>query len=77
MHEVVVPEELWEGDDPGSVANWFYDDGARVKAGDLLCEVMTEKITHEIRSPVNGILRIQAATDSVVKKGDLLAVIES
>jgi pyruvate dehydrogenase E2 component (dihydrolipoamide acetyltransferase) len=76
MTEVIVPENLWEGSDPGSVANWFYEDGALVQRGDLLCEVMTEKITHEIHSPASGILRIRAPTETIVTKRQVLAVVD-
>lgn len=77
MTPVVVPLELWEGSDPGSVANWFFDEGAIVRKGDLLCEVMTEKVTNEIRSPADGMLHIKAPTETIVKKGDTLAIIDA
>ena len=76
MISVIIPEGLWEGADPGSVANWFFENGARVRAGDLLCEVMTEKVTHEIRAPVSGILTIRALTDTVVYKTGVIALIQ-
>ena len=77
MTPVIVPEGLLEGADPGSVANWFFDEGSTVRADDLLCEIMTEKVANEIRAPVGGILRILAPTETIVKSGDTLAVIES
>ena len=77
MTPVVVPEGLLQGGDPGSVANWFFDEGSTVRADDLLCEIMTEKVANEIRAPVGGILRILAPTETIVKSGDTLAVIES
>lgn len=76
MMPVIVPEGLWEGSDSGSVANWFFDDGSTVGAGDLLCEVMTEKVMHEIHAPVAGVLRVRAPTETIVQKGDTLAMIE-
>jgi pyruvate/2-oxoglutarate dehydrogenase complex dihydrolipoamide acyltransferase (E2) component len=72
MTQVLVPEEI----DEGAVGNWYFDDGARVRADELICEVMVEKTTNEVRSPIAGILRIRAPTDSVVHRGDTLAVIE-
>ncbi len=77
MTPVLIPQELWEGTDPGSVANWFFDDGATVRAGDLLCEVMTEKVTNEIRSPASGKLQIKAPTETIVNKGDIVALIDT
>lgn len=72
MTEVLVPDEI----DEGAVGNWYFDDGARVRADDLICEVMVEKATNEVRAPVAGILRIHAPADSVVHKGEMLAVID-
>jgi pyruvate/2-oxoglutarate dehydrogenase complex dihydrolipoamide acyltransferase (E2) component len=72
MTPIVVPEEI----DEGSVGNWYFDDGARVRTDDLICEVMVEKVTNEIRATVAGILRIRAPTETVVHRGDTLAVIE-
>lgn len=76
MKLVTVPEDLWMGGESGSVANWFFEDGATVRHDDLLCEVMYEKATNEIRAPAPGLLRIRAPTESIVYKGDTLAVIE-
>lgn len=75
MIPVIVPEGTWEGSDPGSVANWFFENGALVREGDLLCEVMTEKVTHEIHAPASGVLTIRAPTDTVVYKTGVIAVI--
>jgi pyruvate/2-oxoglutarate dehydrogenase complex dihydrolipoamide acyltransferase (E2) component len=72
MTPIVVPDEI----DEGSVGNWYFDDGARVRADDLICEVMVEKTTNEVRATVAGILRIRAPTETVVHKGETLAVIE-
>jgi pyruvate/2-oxoglutarate dehydrogenase complex dihydrolipoamide acyltransferase (E2) component len=73
MMRILVPEDI----DEGSVGNWYFDDGAPVRADELICEVMVEKTTIEVRSPVAGILRIHALSDSVVHKGATLAVIET
>ena len=70
--EIRVPDEI----DEGAVGNWYFDDGARVRVDDLICEVMVEKATNEVRAPVAGTLRIRALSDSVVHKGETLAVIE-
>jgi hypothetical protein len=37
---------------------------------------MVEKATNEVRATVAGILRIRAPTETVVHRGDTLAVIE-
>ena len=72
MTPIIVPDEIEEG----SVGNWYFDDGARVRVDDLICEVMVEKATNEVRATAAGILRIRAPTGTVVHKGETLAVIE-
>ena len=38
--EMTVPRDRWEEDDEVVVTAWMYDDGARVKAGTVVVEVM-------------------------------------
>ena len=75
MHEVIVPRDLWEGDAEAVVSLWFFDDGQEIQPGALLAELMVEKATVEIHAPCAGKLAIRAPAESVVRKGDLLAVI--
>lgn len=76
MTPVKVADDLWGPDGQGSVANWFFDDQALVRADDLLCEVMVDKVTLEVRSPAAGRLRILAPTETLVNAGTVLAHIE-
>jgi pyruvate/2-oxoglutarate dehydrogenase complex dihydrolipoamide acyltransferase (E2) component len=43
-------------DEEGVVSNWFVRPGARVDAGETLCEVQVEKVTVEVVSPVAGVV---------------------
>lgn len=76
MTDVTVSADLVNGGDQCSVANWFFDDQASVRAGDLLCEVMVEKATLEVRAPTAGRLTILAPTESIVTADTVLARIE-
>jgi pyruvate/2-oxoglutarate dehydrogenase complex dihydrolipoamide acyltransferase (E2) component len=77
MTELRVPEGLWAEDDKsGSIVVWLYADGAEVKAGDTLAELMVEKVTFEIDAPASGTLRIHVEPEVPVEKGALLATIE-
>ncbi|MFQ3189603.1 MAG: pyruvate/2-oxoglutarate dehydrogenase complex dihydrolipoamide acyltransferase (E2) component [Paraglaciecola sp.] len=71
--EVSIPADLWEGDSDAVITTWFVNDGTSVKAKQLLVEVMTEKIQHEIHSPGNGKITILKQVDEVVGKGDCIA----
>lgn len=73
--EVVVPADLWEEDSEAVITTWFVDSGVDVEQGDLLAEIMVEKIQHEISAPGNGVITIHKESDEVVKKGDVIASI--
>ncbi len=71
--DIIVPLDLWEEDQEGVITSWLVSNGARVETGDLLAEVMVEKIQHEIESPAAGTLQITKEEDEVVNKGDVIA----
>jgi pyruvate/2-oxoglutarate dehydrogenase complex dihydrolipoamide acyltransferase (E2) component len=73
---LVMAGDLSGADGQASVGNWFFDDQAIVRAGDLLCEVMVDKVILEVRSPAAGRLRIQAPTETLVTPETVLAQIE-
>jgi pyruvate/2-oxoglutarate dehydrogenase complex dihydrolipoamide acyltransferase (E2) component len=74
MTDVIVEDDAWaEGDATEAVIGmWIYQDGATVKAGDVLGEMMVIKSQTDIVAPADGTLKIVAQTDSLVKKGDVL-----
>lgn len=69
------------GDDKSIEANvsfWYFDAGEKVKEGDDLLEVVTDKATFNVPSPAAGALAsISAAEGDIVKADDLLGVIET
>lgn len=75
--DITIPPELWEGDAEGVLTAWLFDDGATVKKGDLLVEVMTEKVQYEITAPEGGVLRIRTEVDDVVTKGAVIGTIDA
>jgi pyruvate/2-oxoglutarate dehydrogenase complex dihydrolipoamide acyltransferase (E2) component len=75
MVDVVVPEEAADESNPASVTHWFFEDGATVNDGDLICELMVEKVAIEVRAPSSGRLKILVPVDSLVVRHDRLAEI--
>jgi pyruvate/2-oxoglutarate dehydrogenase complex dihydrolipoamide acyltransferase (E2) component len=74
---VIIPADLWDEDDKtGSIVLWLYPDGAIVKQGTLIAEVLVEKVTLELEAPASGRLSIRVEPEVVVHKGDTVAVIE-
>ena len=73
---VIIPADFWDEDEStGSVVVWLQADGAEVKQGDLIAEVLVEKVALELEAPATGTLTIQVESDAVVNKGDTVATI--
>lgn len=67
--------DIGEGVYEGEVVKWFVKEGDSVKENDLVVEVMTDKVTVQIPSPVTGkILERRAKEGEVVKVGSTLVV---
>ena len=68
------------GDDAGeeaAVSVIFKEVGDEIAEGDDLAEMITEKATFTVPSPVSGrVVSIAVAEDDVVKVGDLIAVVD-
>jgi len=77
MTEVPFPSVA--GDQPdaeGVVATWFVDDGERIEAGALLCEVAVDKVDMEVLAPASGTVRLLVKEGGVVRQGTPIARIE-
>ncbi len=60
----------------GTVIAWRKREGETVRAGEVLCEVETDKITTDVESPQNGtVLKILVPEGSEVKVQTVLAVV--
>lgn len=77
MHTpLIVPPDLWAEDDrTGSVLLWLRPDGATVRAGEVIAEVLIEKVTLELQAPASGRLHIMVLPEAVVHKGDVIGMI--
>ncbi|ACO47383.1 dihydrolipoamide acetyltransferase family protein [Deinococcus deserti] len=68
MKEVLLPE-LAESVVEGEILKWLVQEGDTIALEQPLCEVMTDKVTVELPSPVAGVLRQRLANE-----GDVVAV---
>lgn len=73
--DVIVPTGLWEEDVEAVITTWLARDGATVGEGDLIAEIMVEKVQHEIRAPATGALSITKKADEIVTKGTVIGQI--
>ncbi|MEW6743996.1 MAG: dihydrolipoamide acetyltransferase family protein [Planctomycetota bacterium] len=68
--------DIGEGVAEGEIVRWLVQEGAEVEEDQLLVEVMTDKATVEIPSPVAGtIVEIRAKEGATVPVGGVLVVI--
>ncbi len=73
--KVIMPE-MGEGVTEATIVSWLKQEGDQVNEDDALLEVETDKVTVEIPSEADGVLlKILAQPGSVVRVGDVLAVI--
>ncbi len=67
--------DIGEGVHEGEVVKWFVKEGDPVTENDPVVEVMTDKVTVQIPSPVTGkVLQLRAKEGEVVKVGSTLVV---
>lgn len=69
------------GEDAGESAKvtfWYVSPGDKVSEGQDLVEMMTDKATFNVPSPVSGVLReIRVHEDESASPGDILAIIDT
>ena len=73
--DIIIPQDLYEGDDESVITAWLASDGATVREGALIAEIMTAKVQFEILAPAGGKLTILQPQDAVVAKGTVIGSI--
>jgi len=73
--DVVLPVISAAGDD-GVVTAWMVDEGARVKAGQLIAEMQAEKVATDVFAPADGVVRGLVAVMQPVPQGSVICRIE-
>jgi pyruvate dehydrogenase E2 component (dihydrolipoamide acetyltransferase) len=67
--------EIRPDDGNGTIARWYKPNGAKVKQGEALFSVETDKITNDIEAESDGILHIIMPEGSTIPCGQEIAVI--
>lgn len=73
--DVTIPTDLWEEDSEAVITSWLFSEGAVVTEGQLIAEIMVEKVQYEVKAPVGGTLSIKEGPEAVVSKGAKIAEI--
>lgn len=77
VFELRLPELGEDAGAEATVSFWYFEEGEEVKESDDIVEMMTDKATFNVPSPVSGtILEVRAPDGAKVKVGDVLGTIE-
>ena len=79
MPEIEVPmPKLSMTMEEGELISWVKHEGDQVRAGEVICEVNSDKVEMEVESPADGTLvRLAAAEGEVVPVGAPIATLET
>ncbi|HOI47270.1 MAG TPA: dihydrolipoamide acetyltransferase family protein [Bacilli bacterium] len=69
--------DIGEGIHEGQILKWMFQVGDKVKEGDTLCLIETDKVNAEIPSPVSGVIKkLGGAVGDTIHVGNTLALID-
>ncbi|MFZ9139650.1 MAG: dihydrolipoamide acetyltransferase family protein [Bacilli bacterium] len=69
--------DIGEGLHEGQILKWFFKVGDKVKEGDVLCVVETDKVNAEIPAPATGfIMKLGAEVGQTIHFGETLVIID-
>jgi pyruvate dehydrogenase E2 component (dihydrolipoamide acetyltransferase) len=69
--------DIGEGLHEGQILKWFFKVGDKVKDGDVLCVVETDKVNAEIPAPVSGVItKLGAEVGQTIHVGETLVLID-
>ena len=66
--DFILPK-LGEGIEEATVSFWMCEEGYNINKGDDIIEMLTDKATFNVPTPVSGVLK-----DILVKEGDIVKV---
>jgi len=79
--EIIMAEEVWADVEPGTealVEDWLVAEGAAVKAGQSIANVVVVKSSHEITAPADGVIeKILVAAEDTFAPGTPLALMRA
>jgi pyruvate/2-oxoglutarate dehydrogenase complex dihydrolipoamide acyltransferase (E2) component len=77
MTEVLFPRLSQEHPDAeGALATWFVANGDHVAEGQLIAEVMVDKVSGEVTAPAAGRIHLLVAEEQTARQGDAIAQVD-
>jgi pyruvate/2-oxoglutarate dehydrogenase complex dihydrolipoamide acyltransferase (E2) component len=78
VEDVKLPDLGEDAGDVATVAFWYVEEGETVEEGDELLQMLTDKATFDVPSPVGGeVKELLAEEDQEIEVGGLLCRIET
>ncbi len=77
MTDVTIPAGLWDESQEGVLATWYYSDGETVQSGQVIAEVLTEKVAHDIEAPASGSIELMVKEEQPISVGQTIARIRA
>jgi 2-oxoglutarate dehydrogenase E2 component (dihydrolipoamide succinyltransferase) len=76
--EIKVPELGDSGAEEAAVSFWYFDQGEKIKEGEDLVELVTDKAAFNLPAPAAGVLaEVKSAEGDSVKVGEVIGLIET
>lgn len=73
---ITFPAISKDPDASGVLATWFVASGETVKPGQVIAEVMVDKVSMDVEAPVGGVVTALVAEEAEVRQGDDIARID-
>ena len=73
---ITFPVMSNEPDAVGVVATWFVKSGESVSAGQVVAEVMVDKVSVDIEAPIGGVVTLLVEEEASVAQGSDIARID-
>ena len=75
-HVITFPEMSNDPDAEGVIATWFAQTGETVKAGQVIAEVMVDKVSLDVEAPIDGVITCFVEEEGIAKQGQEIARID-
>ncbi len=75
-HVITFPQMSNDPDAEGVIATWFAKTGETVKAGQVIAEVMVDKVSLDVEAPIDGVITCLVEEEGTAKQGQEIARIE-
>jgi pyruvate/2-oxoglutarate dehydrogenase complex dihydrolipoamide acyltransferase (E2) component len=78
MSEVIAfPVMSKDQSTQGVLATWFVQTGESVRAGQVIAEVMVDKVSLDVEAPIDGVVTLLVDEEAAVSQGADIARIDA